>query len=222
MINIGDLMEDLKKLEDSITNLDKKGAVDTTNKIISEKKVTVKQGIDAVTKALQNIGELYEKEEYYLAELVYAGDISKTILGLLEPHLPKTADKDFAKRIVIGTVKGDMHDLGKNIVQAFGRGAGYEIIDLGNDVSVEAFIKELMENNIKILGISCLLTACDSELPKILTALKDKGLIDVKVVIGGAAMTEKLAADLENKFNITVKFAPDAINGIKIFNELID
>ncbi|MFX0134702.1 MAG: B12-binding domain-containing protein [Candidatus Hodarchaeota archaeon] len=216
-------MEDLKKLEDLITNLEKKGAVETTNKIISEKKVNVKQAIDAVTKALQNIGELYEKEEYYLAELVYAGDISKSVLGLLEPILAETSsEKDLAKRVVIGTVKGDMHDLGKNIVQAFGRGAGYEIIDLGNDVPVEAFIKELKENNIKILGISCLLTACDSELAKILTALKDKGLADVKVVIGGAAMTEKLALDLENKFNITVKFAPDAINGIKIFNELID
>ncbi|NVM02933.1 MAG: cobalamin B12-binding domain-containing protein [Candidatus Helarchaeota archaeon] len=217
------MSEELKKLEESITNLEKKVALDITNKIIDEKKITAKPAIDAVTKALQNIGELYEKEEYYLAELVYAGDISKAVLGLLEPYLAKTsAEKDLAKRVVIGTVKGDMHDLGKNIVQAFGRGAGYDIIDLGNDVSAEAFIEELKKNSIKILGVSCLLTACDSELDKILTALKDEGLADVKVVIGGAAMTEKLASGLEKKFNITVKFAPDAINGIKIFNELID
>lgn len=216
------LSEDLKQLEDAIVHLNKKEALDTTTKIINEGEVDIKEALNAVTLALDTIGQLYEKEEYYLAELVYAGDIAKATLELLQPHLViEAADRDQTKKIIIGTVKGDMHDLGKNIVRIFARGAGYEIIDLGNDVPVKTFIEQIKKHDVKILGLSCLLTACDSELGKILSALKAEGL-DVKVVIGGAAMTEKLAADLEEKYNVTTKFAPDAITGIKIFNELID
>ncbi len=218
------MSEVLEKLEKSIVDLNKNGALASTKKIVDEKLAEPKMALNAVTKALDEIGKLYEKEEYYLAELVYAGDIAKAVLEILQPYLVSsgTEEKDQAKRIIVGTVKGDMHDLGKNIVRIFARGAGYEIIDLGSDISVETFINKLKAEHVKILGLSCLLTACDSQIGKVLAALKKEGLSDVKVVIGGAAMTEKFAADLEKQHGITTKFAPDAITGIKIFNELID
>ena len=218
------MSEVLEKLEKSIVDLNKDEALTAAKEIVDEKQIEAKLALDAVTKALDEIGKLYETEEYYLAELVYAGEIAKQVLALLHPYLvgSESEEKDQAKRVIIGTIKGDMHDLGKNIVRIFARGAGYEIIDLGSDVSPEAFTKKLKEENIKILGLSCLLTACDSQIGNTLAALKKEGLSDVKIIIGGAAMTEKFAADLEKEYGITTKFAPDAITGIKIFNELID
>lgn len=218
------MSEDLKKLEEAIVELEKKPALELTKKILEEKKATANDAVGAITQALNKIGELYEAEEYYLAELVYAGDVAKSIMKLLGPHLEVETggEKDMQKIIVMGTVKGDMHDLGKNIVGTFAEGAGYEVFDLGTDVSAEAFIDKLKETNAKILGLSCLLTACDYELNNILAALKKEGLTETKVVIGGAAITEKLANDLATESGMTTRFAPDAITGIRIFNELID
>ncbi len=216
------MSENLKKLKDFIVELEKENALELAKKVIDDKQATAKDMIDVITEALGRIGELYQEEEYYLAELVYAGDIAKTLMNYLEPLLVGNAEKDAAKKIVIGTVQGDMHDIGKNIVGTYARGAGYEVIDLGTDVSAEKFVNKVEESNARILGISCLLTATDGELNKIFAELKQKNLVDVKVVIGGAAMTEKMARDLEEKNGITTKFASDAITGIKIFNELID
>ncbi|MHA1315391.1 MAG: cobalamin B12-binding domain-containing protein [Candidatus Helarchaeota archaeon] len=216
------MSENLKKLKDFIVELEKENALELAKKVIDDKQAAAKDMIDVITEALGRIGELYQEEEYYLAELVYAGDIAKTLMNYLEPLLVGNAEKDAAKKIVIGTVQGDMHDIGKNIVGTYARGAGYEVIDLGTDVSAEKFVNTVEESNARILGISCLLTATDGELNKIFAELKRKNLVDVKVVIGGAAMTEKMARDLEEKNGITTKFASDAITGIKIFNELID
>jgi len=218
------MSEDLKELEDALINLDGNKAIEITIKIIEENKLPARDVLNTVSRALGLIGELFEKEEYYLAELVYAGDISKKVIQTIEPKLTNevAADKDPAKKIIVGTVAGDLHDLGKNIVKTFASGAGYEVIDLGSDVPVENFIEKLKELNVKILGISCLLTACDSQLNKVLESLKKEALNDVSVVIGGAAMTELFASNLEKKYGIKTKFAPDAFTGIKIFNELID
>lgn len=207
-----------------MVELEKSKAIESTEKILEGNPSAANAIIETVAEALNRVGQLYQEEEYYLAELVYAGDVAKTILGLIEPHLiiEDTSEKDMAKKIIIGTVQGDLHEIGKNIVNIFAKGAGYEVVDLGSDVPEEAFIENLKKHDAKILGLSCLLTACDKELNKILAALKSEGLVDTKVVIGGAAMTEKLANDLEKETGIKTKFAPDAITGIQIFNELID
>ena len=217
------MSETVKTLEDALVELKKDKVLNLTKKILDEKKIDMHKAVNAVTNALNRIGDLYQEEEYYLAELVYAGDLAKQVLELLKPHMiSEFTSNDSSKLVVIGTVKGDMHDLGKNLVQAFAEGAGYQIIDLGTNVPSEVFINEVKKRNAKILGVSCLLTACDSELPKIITALNENNLKDVKVVIGGAAMTEAFAKSLEKEHQTRVKFAPDAITGIKIFNELID
>ncbi len=219
-------MEIVQALEDSIVSFDKKMVVELTQRVISEikdkKSIKPSEVIDGITRALERVGELYQEGEYFLPELVYAGELAKNTLTSLKPLiLGEEKRKKESKIIILGTVQGDMHDLGKNIVQTFAEGAGYKIIDLGINVSKEKFIETLKEYNAKILGLSCLLTACDQELYNITTSLKEMGLEDVKVVIGGAAMTEKLAIDVEKASGITTRFAEDVINGIKIFNELI-
>ena len=217
----------MQALEDSIVNFDKKMVVELTQTAISEikDKKTIKPNevVDGITRALERVGDLYQKGEYFLPELVYAGELAKTTLTSLRPFIIGKDRKknDTVKIIILGTVQGDMHDLGKNIVHTFAEGAGYRIIDLGINVPKEKFIETLKEYNAKILGLSCLLTACDQELYNITFFLKEMGLEDVKVVIGGAAMTEKLANDVQETSGITTRFAEDAITGIKIFNELI-
>ncbi|MHA1785928.1 MAG: cobalamin B12-binding domain-containing protein [Candidatus Helarchaeota archaeon] len=218
------MSEYLKKLENAIIDLKRDEALKLANELVKDENIQAQDAINAVSSALAEIGDLFEQEEYYLADLVYAGDIAKAVINVLQPILvqERGLQKDPAKRIIVGTVKGDFHDLGKNIVKTFASGAGYEIIDLGSDVPTETFIEKLKEEKIKLLGVSCLLTACDMELDKILTSLKEAGLGDTNVVIGGAAMTELLALELEKKHGIKTRFASDAITGIKIFNELID
>ncbi|MFX1251623.1 MAG: B12-binding domain-containing protein [Promethearchaeota archaeon] len=216
--------EDISRLEEAILNLKKKDVIDLTKKVVAEKSVDANGAVEAVTRALNRVGALYQEGDYFLPELIYAGDMAKIALDILQPfiQIEKSNEKDAVRTIILGTVKGDMHDLGKNIVGIYAEGAGYEIIDLGKDVSVERFIETLKKHNAKILGLSCLLTACDRELYKIADALKKEGLGDVKIVIGGAAMTEEVARDLEKESKIVTRFAADAITGIKIFDELID
>lgn len=218
------MSEDISRLEEAILNLKKKDVIDLTKKIVSEKSVDANGAVEAVTRALNRVGELYQEGDYFLPELIYAGDMAKITLEILQPFLQieKSSEKGAVRTIILGTVKGDMHDLGKNIVGIYAEGAGYEVVDLGKDVPVEIFIETLKKHNAKILGLSCLLTACDQELYKIADALKKENLIDVKIVIGGAAMTEEVARDLEKESKIVTRFAADAITGIKIFDELID
>ena len=112
------------ELENALVELDKKLSVNLVNKILNENIVEIHDTVDAVTKALNRIGDLYQEEEYYLAELVYAGDLAKQILDLLKPHMvSKSTSGDSRKLVIIGTVRGDMHDLGKNLVQAFAEGS---------------------------------------------------------------------------------------------------
>jgi len=168
------------------------------------------------------VGQKFKNNEFYVPEVLIAARAMKAGMKLLKPRLAESGIEPIAK-LALGTVKGDLHDIGKNLVAMMLEGAGFEIIDLGVDVSPEKYIAAIKENNVRVVGMSALLTTTMLNMKATMEAINNDGLRDsVKVVIGGAAMTEKLAADLENKFNITVKFAPDAINGIKIFNELID
>jgi methylmalonyl-CoA mutase cobalamin-binding domain/chain len=210
----------IPELEKAIVNFDKEKVLKLTDELI--KTASLDDALDAITRALIKVGDLYEDGEYFLPDLIYSGEMAKKALDLLHPHL-KAGESSGRRssKVILGTVQGDMHDLGKNIVKIFAEGAGYDVIDLGMNVPAQTFIETIKKNNAKILGISCLLTACDQELYKITSALKSEGLDDVKVVIGGAAMTERVASDVEQKSEIITRFAPDAFTGIRIFEEFL-
>ena len=122
------MSEDLKGLEKAIIDLEREKALKLANNITSNDSIKAQEAINAVSNALAKIGELYEQEEYYLAELVYAGDVAKAVIQAMQSKLAGEGgiEKDPAKRVIVGTVKGDLHDLGKNIVKTFAGGAGYE------------------------------------------------------------------------------------------------
>jgi len=179
--------------------------------IKSQNKSAVKEAVDAVTQALQVVGKRFQDGEWFLTELVYAGEISKEIMNLLSPLIQSEPSQSYGT-ILIGTVAGDLHDLGKNIFINYARSAGFKVVDLGVDVPTGKFVSAVREHKPIALGMSCLLTSTEPELGKVIQELKKQGLREgIKIVIGGAALSQRVADDIAAD-----AFAPDAITGLDI------
>lgn len=144
-------------------------------------------------KGMSMVGQRFESGDYFLSDLIFAGDILKKVSNLLAPQLQAAPPAAPKGRVVIGTVKGDIHDIGKDLVVTMLRGANYEVHDLGVDVPSERFIKALSEKDASVLGLSGLLTISFDAMKETITALQQAGLSPrVKVMIGGGPVTEKV------------------------------
>jgi len=164
-----------------------------------EKGFSPKEVIDALTEVLKEIGKKFENGELFLVHLVAAGDIAKKATNeVLEPLLKATSgEREALGKVVIGTVAGDIHDIGKNIVAVMLYSAGFEIIDLGKDVPVEEFVNKVRETQADIIAMSALLTTTLPVQREVIEALKKSGLRDkVKVLVGGAPATAKWAEEI--------------------------
>ncbi len=146
-------------------------------------------------KAMTTIGEKFEKEEYFLNDLIIAGEIFKTISEILKPKLEEASEgKRKLGTIVIGTVKGDIHDLGKNIVKILLEAQGFQVYDLGVDVSPDTFVEAVKKYKPDIVGMSCLITVGWKSIEKTIQRLKEENLRDkVKIILGGAVVNERIA-----------------------------
>lgn len=203
--------EILDKIRKAIVNLD----IESIQKLCID---AIKAGISAYdiimkgfSKGLEIVGEKYEKEEYYLAELVVAGEIVKEGMKVIEPHL-KSDETGKIGKVVIGTVRGDLHDIGKNIVATLLRATGFEVIDLGVDVPPERFVDAVKEHKPDVVAMSALLTTTMDEMGNVIKALKEAGLRDkVKVIVGGAPITEEFAKKIGAD-----AAAKDAVEGVNI------
>ncbi|HIE13806.1 TPA: cobalamin-binding protein [Candidatus Bathyarchaeota archaeon] len=203
--------EILKKVIEAVVNLD----IDNIQRFCKE---AVEAGISAykvvtegMAKGMDIVGQKYEANEYFLAELIMAGETMKEGMKVLEPYL-KAEEKKVLGKIVIGTVRGDLHDIGKNIAATLLSSAGFEIIDLGVDVSPEQFVEAVKKNKPDIVAMSALLTTTMMEMENTIKALEEAGLRDkVKIIIGGAPITteyaKKIGADAAAK---------DAVDGVNI------
>jgi methanogenic corrinoid protein MtbC1 len=200
----------IAQLKDAMQGLDMDAAVKATNDVVkTQSKATVKEAVEAVTQALQLVGKRFQDGEWFLSELVYAGEIAKEVMALLSPLMQAEASQSQGT-VVIGTVAGDLHDLGKNIFINYARSAGFKVIDLGVDVPTVKFASAVKEHQPMVLGMSCLLTSTEKELGRVVDELKKQGLREkVKIVIGGAALSERTARDVGADV-----FAPDAITGL--------
>ncbi len=166
----------------------------------------------AITKALTIIGDKFENEEFFLPELFMAAEIVKKSMRILEPHIKGSGKKKNLGKIVIGTAKSDMHDIGKNIVSFFLKAEGFEVIDLGVDISPEKFVEVVRNEKPDILAISALISLTMQEVSKTLKSLEIAGLRnDIKVIIGGATFTQEFADDIGAD-----ALAINAIDGVKI------
>ena len=162
------------------------------------------------------MGDLFERGEVFLPELVLAADAMTGAAAIANAALPE-GEAEAKGTVVIGTVQGDVHDIGKTIVVAFLRANGYEVYDLGRDISGDKFIAKAEEVGAKVIGMSALLTTTMREQTRVIEALKTAGLRDkYKVIVGGGACTQqwadKIGADA---------YAEDANDGVRKINELM-
>jgi 5-methyltetrahydrofolate--homocysteine methyltransferase len=146
--------------------------------------------------AMTEVGRLFESGEYFVPEMLIAARAMQSGLGLLKPYLAQSGVKA-AGKVAVGTVKGDLHDIGKNLVGMMVEGAGFEIKDLGTDVTPEKFVAAVQTDHVDIVALSALLTTTMPNMQATVEALKAAGLRDkVKVMIGGAPVTEAYAKQI--------------------------
>jgi 5-methyltetrahydrofolate--homocysteine methyltransferase len=166
--------------------------------------------------SMAEVGDRFERGEYYVPEMLIAARAMQQALSILKPHL-KQSDLAAVGRVVIGTVKGDLHDIGKNLVGMLLEGAGFEIRDLGTDVSAEQFVEAVRGDEADILAMSALLTTTMPNMKSVVEALHNAGLRDrVKVIIGGAPVTESYAQEIGAD-----GYAPDASRAVKLVKALL-
>ncbi|MBP1685210.1 MAG: cobalamin B12-binding domain protein [Deltaproteobacteria bacterium] len=201
--------QDAKGIADALLNLDMDATVNQVKSVIhGGSDISLEDAVRALTTALETIGKRFQDGEWFIGELVYAGEIAKAAMDLLTPRLAAGATRRLGT-IVVGTVAGDLHDLGKNIFISYATAAGFDIVDLGVDVPVQKFIDAARKRQPLAVGMSCLLTVTAGQVGEVIAALKHAGLRDsVKVIIGGAAMTQGFAEEVGAD-----AFAPDAVTG---------
>ncbi len=171
---------------------------------------------DGLVEAMREVGALFEEGEYFVPELLVSARAMKAGLALLRPHLAEAAVEPKGK-VVIGTVRGDMHDIGKNLVGMMLEGAGFEIIDLGVNVAPERFVETVQSEQPDIVALSALLTTTMPNMGVVIDQLKAAGLRDrVKVLVGGAPVTETFAQRIGAD-----GFAPDASQCATLANGIV-
>lgn len=181
-------MLDLILLTKAIGDLDENCVLTMLSDFVAQKpaEAEVQKAITACQEGMAIVGQNYEKGDYFVGDLIYAGEILNGAIKILRPAF---GDKGLKKvgKIVIGTVHGDLHDIGKNIFKSMAESAGFEVYDLGTDVPVEAFVSKVNEVSPEIVGLSGVLTMAIGSMKDTVDALKAAGLRDkVKVTIGGA------------------------------------
>jgi len=169
--------------------------------------------IESLTKSMEEVGEKFERDEYLIPDMLASAECVGVAMDILSPHLMKAGVKSKGK-FVIATVAGDLHDIGKNIVAIMLKGAGYQVIDLGTDVSAERIIGAVKENEAPFIGLSALLTTTMRVMGEVVKNLEKEGLRDsVKVLIGGAPTSAAFAQEIGA--DAYCKDAFDAIDVLK-------
>ena len=165
--------------------------------------------------ALIKIGDLFESEEYFLSDLIVAADTFKEASNIMEPYFSKNTG-EIKGKVLIGTVEGDMHDIGKNIIITLLRSEGFKVNDLGIDVSPEKFLEEVKKFKPDIVGLSGLLTSSLEPMKKTIQLIKDEYKNKIIFIVGGVAVNEEWIKDTGADFGTT-----NAISGLKIINNII-
>ncbi len=200
----------LAALKESVVSLDFAGVVRVANEAMEagvDPNAAINEGM---VPGMAIVGEKFEKGEYYLSELVVAAEVMKEGLKVVTPYLKGESAKKLGT-VVIATIEGDHHDLGKNIVSSLLRVQGFEVIDLGVDVATEKIIGAVKEHRPSIVGMSALLTLTMPRMGEVIEALKADGMREkVKVILGGTPITEEFAASIGADHK-----AVNALEGVK-------
>jgi len=194
-------MDDVKKLTQA--------ALDSGEKA----EAVLKEGL---LPAMEQVGIRFKNNEIYIPEVLIAARAMHAGMAILKPILSKSASV-MAGKVAVGTVKGDLHDIGKNLVVMMLEGGGFEVVDLGIDVPADKFLEAIRKHQVQVLGMSALLTTTMREMKSIIEVIQEAGLRkQVKVVIGGAPVTEKFAKEIGAD-----GYAPDAATAVDVVRSLL-
>jgi corrinoid protein of di/trimethylamine methyltransferase len=173
---------------------------------------------EGLTKGIQEVGELFASGEYFLPELIIGADAMKTALDILEPALTGDQRREVVATVVLGTVEGDLHEIGKTLVGTMLIANGFHVVDIGVDKSTSEFVNAIKENNATIVGASALLTTTMLQQKKLIEAINEAGLREqVKVMVGGAPVTQSYAEQIGAD-----GYAEDAISAVDLAFRLAD
>lgn len=208
----------LEKIRRCLVELDRKCVEEYVEVALSKGVSATEIFMNSLSKAMEEVGKLYEEGEYFIAELLEAAQIFKSVFKKLEEKLKEESRSlGLARKplvVVIGTVKGDIHDIGKTLVAVMLQAAGHKVIDLGVDVDAEKFVEAVKKYNADVLGMSALLTTTVNYMKTVIEKLVEEGVRDkVFVIIGGAATTPEYAREIGAD-----AWARDAVEAVKILN----
>lgn len=208
---------DFEKLTELVIELEVDDIADAVKEALDEGKDAF-DVLNSLTKGMDEVGRRYEEKEYYLTELVLAGETMKEAFNILKPVLAASDKSEDKVKIILATVKGDNHDIGKNILSSLLLSSGFELYDLGMDVDEKAIIEKVKETGATIIALSTLLTMTVENIKVVHEALQAAGVRDkVKLIVGGAPLNMELAKKLGAD-----DFADDAVDGVKHIKKLAE
>jgi len=208
-------MADLQGIKENIIN----GRAEEVERLVKEaldEKFPVEKILnEALIPGMDVVGDNFKNNVFYVPEVLIAARAMNAAMALLEPLLIESGIEP-AGRVVIGTVKGDLHDIGKNLVAMMLKGGGFQVYDLNIDVPPEKFIETAREKNCQLICLSALLTTTMPQMENVIKALKDSGLKGRKVLIGGAPVTQSYADEISAD-----GYAPDAASAVDVARKLV-
>ena len=207
-------MTDLLLLSQAVQSGSRKEAVQLTTEAIAEGQ-DVRAILDSMVGAMDEIGRKFQNNEVFVPEMLIAARAMKESLSVLEPLMVEAGIRP-ELTAVVGTVQGDLHDIGKNLVAMMWKGANFEVIDLGTNVPAEKFVEAALEHNAQVVGLSALLTTTMPAMRNTVQALKTAGLPDLKIIIGGAPVTQQFADEIGAD-----GYAADAAGAVTTVRELL-
>lgn len=187
-------MIDYEKLAQALGELDEDTVLEEIDRMTADPELDAQAAVAACQKGLAIVGDLFESGEYFVGDLIFSGDLMSSAFAKLKPYMTDAMGGHLGK-LVLCTVKDDLHDIGKNIVKCMMEAAGFDVIDLGIDVDPETIVDALKESGSKILALSGVLTLAIESMRKTVVALQEAGMREeIRVIIGGAPVTADYCA----------------------------
>lgn len=187
---------DFEKMKQAMADLDEDSVLEMAKEALNLGKENVTKAMEACQEGMTQVGQLFEDGEYFVGDLIFAGEIMVGVMDILRPALAGEGGKKVG-RMILCTVKDDLHDIGKNIVKAMLEAGGFEVLDLGIDVAPQTIVETAKKENIKIIALSGVLTLALNSMKDTIDAFKEAGIRDqVKIIVGGNPVSESAAVSM--------------------------
>ncbi|EQB86471.1 corrinoid protein of di/trimethylamine methyltransferase [Clostridium punense] len=208
----------LKRLSDGVVEMEEEQVIEACEEFVEAKYPAFDGIMEGLVDGMNRASQLYEDEEYFVTDVLLCSDAMYEGLSILRPHLPKEEEGSSKPKAVIGVVEGDTHDIGKNLVKIMLETAGFEMIDLGRDVSLQSFVEKAKEVDASLVCMSTLMTTTMAGMGKVIELLKEAGIREqVKVIIGGGPISQKFADTIGAD-----GYSSNAVEAVKLAKRLLN